>query len=214
MIRKVHKNTRLTYNKIADKYHELFGNELDEKPFDREYLDKFANYFDRNSKIVDAGCGPSAHIGRYLFDKGLDVVGIDISERCIEIASRHNPGMKFLCIDILDWQPGKFSIDGIIAYYSIIYTPKKEIGKLLKVFRKALNPKGKLMIVVKKGDFEGYQKQVLGIEVSSYFTEYQEEELEGILIRNGFAIEEMITRAPMKVKYKMKEFTVYVSNKL
>ena len=196
MIREVHKNTRLTYNRIADKYHELFRNELDDKSFDRKYLDKFANYFNRYSKIVDAGCGPSAHIGRYLFDKGMDVVGIDISERCIEIASRHNPGMKFLCIDILDWQPGKFSIDGIIAYYSIIYTPKKEIGKLLKVFRRALNPKGKLMIVVKKGDFEGYQKQVLGIEVSSYFTEYQEEELEGILIRNGFAIEEMITRAP------------------
>jgi cyclopropane fatty-acyl-phospholipid synthase-like methyltransferase len=196
MIREVHRNTRLTYNKIADKYHELFRNELDEKPFDKDYLDKFSNYFHRNSKIVDAGCGPTAHIGRYLFDKGLNVLGIDISERCIQIASEYNPQMEFICIDILDWKPAKNSIDGIISFYSIIYTPKSEIDQLFQIFQSALVPGGKLLMVVKKGDFEGYQKEVLGIKVHSYFAEYQEREIEQIVIRNGFRIEELITRTP------------------
>ena len=35
------------------------------------------------------------HIGRYLFNLGLNVYGIDISERCIELASIYNSEMKF-----------------------------------------------------------------------------------------------------------------------
>ena len=202
MIRKVHSNTRLTYNKIADKYHQLFKNELDEKKFDREYLDKFANYFNSNSKIVDAGCGPTAHIGRYLFDKGFAVVGIDISERCIQIASEYNPQMEFMCSDILDWKPVKNSIDGIVSYYSIIYTPKIEVDKLFQVFKRALASDGKFLVVVKKGDFEGYQDEVLGIEVHSYLAEYMEEEIEQIITRNGFSIEELISRSPYKGEIK------------
>jgi SAM-dependent methyltransferase len=196
MIREVHKNTRLTYNKIADKYHELFRNELDEKPFDREYLDKFRNYFNQCSTIVDAGCGPTAHIGRYLFDKGVNVTGIDISERCIQIASEYNPQMRFQCTDILDWKLKKNLIDGIVSYYSIIYTPKSEVDKLFQVFKRALMPGGKLLVVVKKGDFEGYQSEVIGIKVHSYFAEYQEWEVEQIVTRNDFRVEELIARAP------------------
>ena len=202
MIRAVHKNTRLTYNKIADKYHQLFKNELDEKQFDKQYLDKFANYFSLNSKIIDAGCGPTAHIGRYLFDKGLKVTGIDISERCIQIASEYNPQMEFICSDILDWKPQKNSIDGIVSYYSIIYTPKSEIDKLFQVFNRALVSGGKLLVVVKKGDFEGYQDNVLGMKVHSYFSEYHEDEIGRIITKNGFKIEELITRAPYKGEIK------------
>jgi SAM-dependent methyltransferase len=203
MIREVHKNTRLTYNKIAEKYHKLFKDELDGKPFDRDYLDKFANYFNKNSKIVDVGCGPSAHIGRYLFDKGLNVIGIDISERCIEIASECHPQMKFQCVDVLDWKPKKNSVDGILSYYSIIYTPKKEVSKSFKVFSNALRPGGKLLLVVKKGTFEGYQEEVLGIKAHSYFAEYLEEEIKQVVTRNGFKITELITREPYEEEIKI-----------
>jgi len=198
IIKEAHENTRLTYNRIAGKYHELFKNEMDEKPFDREYLDGFAEYFDENSTICDAGCGPSAQIGRYLFDKGFNVSGIDISEKCIEIASSYNPDMKFQCADFLNWniQPG--SLDGIISYYSIIYTPKKDVDMVLQVFKLALVPGGKLLIVLKKGTFEGYQDEVLGFRAHSYFAEYEEDEIERILKRNGFVIEELITRKPYK----------------
>jgi len=198
MIKEVHENTRLTYNKIADKYHELFKNEMEEKPFDREFLDEFAKNFDKDSIICDAGCGPSGHIGRYLFDRGHNVFGIDISEKCIEIASNYNPEMEFQCTDYLNWNPLPNSIDGIISYYSIVYTPKKEIDVLFQIFKKALKPNGKLLIVLKKGDFEGYQDEVLGIRVHSFFAEYNEDEIEMIIKRNGYTIEELITRKPYK----------------
>lgn len=131
MIEEVHENTRLTYNKIADKYHELFKNE-----------------------------------------------------------------MEFQCTDYLNWNPLPNSIDGSISYYSIICTPKKDIDILFQIFKKALKPNGKFLIVLKKGDFEGYQDEVLGIKVHAYFAEYKEDEIELISKRNGYNIEELITRKP------------------
>ena len=198
MIRVIHENTRIAYNLIAEKYHLLFWNELDDKPFDRAYLDKFAGFFAPASKIIDAGCGPTAHIGRYLHDKGLKVTGIDISERCIEIATECNPMMDFLRLDLLDWKPDSNSIDGIVAYYSIIYSPKQEVGLLLDNFNRALVPGGRLLLAVKKGSFEGYQDEVLGINVHSYFAEYQEREVENIVAKSGFRIDELITRSPYR----------------
>src|SRR5574339_1081763 len=85
------------YNLAAQRYHDLFHNEMNEKEYDRNLLNSFASRFNNDSLICDAGCGPSAHIGRYLFDKGMKVVGVDISEKCIELAKLHNPEMKFEC---------------------------------------------------------------------------------------------------------------------
>ncbi len=44
-----------------------------------------------DSLICDAGCGHSGHIDRYPFDKGIPLLGVDISERCVELARECNP---------------------------------------------------------------------------------------------------------------------------
>ena len=133
-IRLVHKNIRETYNKIAMKYHVCFHCEMEQKPFDRNYLDGFVSSFSKDAILCDAGCGPSAHIGKYLFNKGFNVFGIDISDRCIENAKSFNPGMKFFRTDFLDWNTRENPVDAIIAFYSIIFSPKKDIDKIIKVF--------------------------------------------------------------------------------
>jgi SAM-dependent methyltransferase len=194
-IREVHENTRITYNKIADKYQELFWNEMEEKPFDRQYLDAFLASLDKGSVIYDAGCGPG-HITRYIFDKGYHIVGIDISEKCIQIAAKENPAIPFECADFLDWQITPNSVDAIISFYSIIYTPKKDINQIIEVFYNALKPNGKILLVLKEGAFEGYQDQILGIQVKSYFCEYRLEEIREILQHNYFNVHSSEIRAP------------------
>ncbi|MBM3312385.1 MAG: methyltransferase domain-containing protein, partial [Candidatus Aminicenantes bacterium] len=100
-VKLVHSKTRHAYNLAAEKYHELFHNEMSEKAYDRHLLDAFAARFAPGALICDAGCGPSAHIGRYLAEKGLRVVGVDISDRCIEMARALNPDMPFKREDII-----------------------------------------------------------------------------------------------------------------
>ena len=126
----INSKTRQAYNLVAQRYHDLFHNEMNEKEYDRRLLDSFTGRFKKDSVVCDAGCGPSGHIGRYLFDMGIQVVGVDISDKCVEMARRYNPQMRFERGDIgnMSFEDGSF--DGIISYYSIIDTPKRYVPRI------------------------------------------------------------------------------------
>ncbi|MEJ2634423.1 MAG: class I SAM-dependent methyltransferase [Calditrichia bacterium] len=192
----INQATRISYDIVARKYHDLFKDEMARKKYDRKLLKQFATYFSRDSIICDMGCGPSAHIGRCLYDKGLNVNAVDISENCIRIASKYNPGMKFACMNMTDLGMGEQSIDGIISFYSIIHTPKKYIHRIFTEFFRVLTPRGKLLVAVKSGEQEGYLDEFLGFRTKIYFTHFIPEEIQTYFINNGFRILFQESRAP------------------
>ena len=114
----INSKTRKAYNLVAQKYHALFQYEMKEKEYDRKLLNNFSKKFNKDAILLDAGCGPSAHIGRYIFNKGIKVIGIDISDECVELAKKHNPQMEFKRQDISELQFENNMFDGIISYYS------------------------------------------------------------------------------------------------
>jgi SAM-dependent methyltransferase len=188
--------TRQAYNLAAERYHELFHNEMNEKEYDRRLLDSFASRFHKDSLICDAGCGPSGHIGRYVFDKGIQVVGVDISDKCVELARHYNPKMRFERGDIgsLAFDDGSF--DGIISYYSIIYTPKRYVSRIFREFHRVLMPDGHLLVAVKAGTTEGYIKDLLGIETEIYSTLFTEKDITRYFEKSGFLLEFIERRNP------------------
>lgn len=193
---KVNSFTRQAYNLAAQKYDELFHNEMNEKKYDRTLLDDFASRFNRDSLVCDAGCGPSAHIGRYLFDKGIKVIGVDISEKCVELARIYNPEMKFECADIGSMPFAENTFDGLISYYSIINTPKIYIGKLFSEFNRVLKPNGCLLVAAKAGTSEGYIDELLGIKTKNYFSHFTKEEIVSYFKDTGFSLEFIDQRNP------------------
>jgi ubiquinone/menaquinone biosynthesis C-methylase UbiE len=192
----VHSKTRESYNLVAEKYHTLFHNELDTKEYDRKLLDCFVHLFNPGAKICDAGCGPSAHIGKYLSDRGMDVVGVDISDRCIEIASQTNPGMDFRREDFAALSFTNDCFDGMISYYSIINTPKSMIDGIFNEFNRVTKAGGRLLVVVKAGVEEGYIRELIGVETEIYSSLFNEEELVRYFTNSGFAIEFIERRKP------------------
>ncbi len=194
--------TRTAYNLAAGKYHELFHNEMQQKPFDHELLDRFAAHFNPSSRIVDAGCGPSGQIGRYLFDKGLKVQGIDIAEKCIEIAAGWNPGMNFQVMDMGCAAYRDCSIDGIISYYAIVHTPKNYLDRIFGEYRRILRKGGKLLVTVKDGEKDHYQREFLGFPPRIYFSCFSEEEICELFSRNAFKILYFKSRDPLRMKFR------------
>jgi len=188
--------TQQAYNLAAQKYHDLFHNEMNEKEYDRKLLDSFAARFNKDSLICDAGCGSSAHIGRYLFDKGINVIGVDISEKCVELARLNNPEMKFECADISNMPFDDNSFDGLISYYSIINTPKIYMDKIFAEFRRVLKPDGYLLVSVKAGTIEGYVDDLLGIKARNYFSLFTQEEIVAYFSQAGFLLEFFDKRNP------------------
>ena len=195
-LKSINSLTRLAYNLAAQKYHELFHNEMNEKEYDRQLLDSFAARLNKDSLICDAGCGPSGHIGRYLFEKGINVVGVDISEKCVELARHNNPDMKFECADIGSMPFDDNSFDGLISYYSIINTPKIYMNKIFDEFRRVLKPEGYLLVAVKAGTAEGYIDDLLGVKTKIYSALFTKEEIVTYFGQAGFLLEFFDKRNP------------------
>ena len=195
-LEQINSKTRQAYNLVAQKYHDLFHNEMQEKEYDRRFLNSFINRFNDDSSILDAGCGPSGHIGRYVFDKGLRVVGVDISEKCVEMARQFNPNMQFEIGDIGNLAFDDGSFDGIISYYSIIDTPKKYMHKIFGEFRRVLKPNGYLLVTIKAGTTEGYICDLLGMKTEIYFTLFSEKEITNYFVKAGFSLEFIEKRNP------------------
>lgn len=101
----------------------------------------------RDKKILDAGCGAGFE-SRFLAKKGAKVIGIDISEKMIQIAEENCKGLnaKFL---VQDFEKTNFEDNGfdiIISVYSIQY--KKNLQKVLKEFYRLLKNNGEVILVV------------------------------------------------------------------
>ena len=195
-LKSINSLTQQAYNLAAQKYHDLFHKEMNEKEYDRKLLDSFAARLSNESLVCDAGCGPSAHIGRYLFDKGIKVVGVDISEKCVKLAQLYNPDMKFECSDICNLPSNNNSFDGLISYYSIINTPKIYVNSLFTEFRRVLKPHGYLLVAVKVGTTEGYIYDLLGIKTKIYSTLFTRDEIVSYFKNTGFKLEFIDKRNP------------------
>ena len=63
---------------------------MDDKPFDRDCLDRLAREVGDLGPICDLGCEPG-HIARYLHSQGVETLGVDLSPNMVAETRRLNP---------------------------------------------------------------------------------------------------------------------------
>ncbi len=194
---------RITYDNSAEKYHKNFKNEMEEKEFDRLFLDNFSDLLPKHSLICDAGCGPSGHIGKYLFDKGHKIKGIDISPKCIQIARDYNPELDFEVMDLSKMNFADNSFDAIISFYSITYTPKKYLDLIISEFHRVLKPNGIVLIVVKKGCLDSIDNNYWDEDKPVHYCLFQEDEMKELLLMNKFKSVTIETRLPYDFEFNV-----------
>jgi SAM-dependent methyltransferase len=202
-LEEINELTRKAYDKTAGKYHAHFKDEVEQKPYDRALLDQFSGMLAPGSIVCDAGCGPSAHMGKYLSGKGHRMVGIDLSPRCVEIARSYNPQMDIREMDMMRTAFQNESIDAIIAFYSILYTPRAEVHKIFTEFNRILRNDGKLLVVVKKGTAEGIIHDDWYEGHPVHFTHFTEEDIQAYFTGNNFRIDFLETRKPYPFEFNV-----------
>jgi SAM-dependent methyltransferase len=185
------------WDAVAERYVELFRDEFQGKPFDRRILASFAEELAAGATVCDAGCGPCGHVTRLLADAGLNAVGVDISPRCIELARKEQPSLRFEVMDMagMDFADGEFQ--GLVAYYSLHYQPKLSLGGVIREFARVLYPAGLLLIVVKEGCGEGWIADPMGSSQQVFWCDFQPEELQSLVSANGFDVTGCEVREPM-----------------
>jgi ubiquinone/menaquinone biosynthesis C-methylase UbiE len=143
MNRPYQKDIISTYNKIAKEY-QARRKELvlvDE-------LEKFVSLF-VGKKVLDAGTGPGRD-AEILTKRGYEVIGIDLSEEFIKLATELVGGATFICMDILDLQFTVEYFDAIWCCAVLSHFEKEDIPKALSELHRVLKPGGALFITVRE----------------------------------------------------------------
>ena len=65
-------DTRTAYDTVARRYADDIAGELANKPFDRDFLDRFAELVKDQGHVVELGAGPG-HVSAYLMERGADI---------------------------------------------------------------------------------------------------------------------------------------------
>lgn len=176
------KVVREGYNKVAEKYLAARHPDLEEM----KILHEFRSMIKDGGKVLDVGCGGGLPFTQYLSNY-FDVIGIDISEKQIELAKKNVPKAQFYVKDMTELDFPEATFDGIIAYYSIIHVPREEQHDLFVNLHRMLKPNGFAMFSLHSTDDPEYiNEEYFG--ATMYWSGYDAETNLKMLADNGFEI--------------------------
>lgn len=185
-----------SYDIVADEYARRLYHELEYKPFDRKILDWLVERAAETGVLCDLGCGPG-QVARYLFTRGAQVCGIDLSSEMVKQAQCLNPNISYTQGNMLalDQVPeGAFA--GVAAFYSIIHVPRPSVVTALLEIKRVLQHDGVLLLSFHIGDNPIHLDEWWEKSVSLDFQFFTLEEMKDFLLTAGFAITEVIQREP------------------
>lgn len=144
-IHALQRTIRTSYDTIAEEYASRIDGELAHKPFDCELLDSFAEQTKGQGLVADLGCGPGM-VAQYLHDRGVSMLGLDLSPRMIAEAKRLHPALEFRTGDFTRLEVMDNEWAGIVALYAVCHTPSEELEGILRDFFRVLQPGGLLLL--------------------------------------------------------------------
>jgi SAM-dependent methyltransferase len=200
---------RDSYDKVADEYARRLSHELENKPLDRELLDRFAADVRARGEVCDMGCGPG-HVARYLRDQGARVFGLDLSPRMIEVAGTLNRDIPFRSGDMLALDLPDGALAGIAAFYAIVNIPERLLPIVFQEFARVLQPDGLLLLAFHAGDEVIHEPELWGTRVPIDFYYFQPSAARTMLEAAGFDVEDLIERGPYAPEVEHQSHRAYV----
>ena len=164
------------YDKIADAYYQkrdLFDN-INE-------LREFYKLLPPSARVLDVGCGGGLPVCKFLSNNNCNVIGIDISEKMIELARKNVPQALFRKMNMTEIDFEHNSFGGLTAFYSIIHVPKALHAKLFADFHKILKPGGLMLLCLGPDDWESVE-DYYGVDM--FWSHYGPEESLSMILKS------------------------------
>lgn len=179
-----------TYNIIAKKYDEEYGNDLSDTPYIDIFLSKTCG-----KQILNIGCGTGT-LSEYIANKGYIVDAIDFSEEMLKIARNKIKNVNFIQMDMRSININK-KYNGIMLAYSLFHISKKEVIKAIEAYYNLLKDNGTMLIILQEGEGEKYVEENLEKGLKKFVNYYSFEEIEKVLNANHFEIIEKMRKKPL-----------------
>lgn len=146
-------------------------------------LEKFYNCFNhggtRHPKILDLGCG-AGYDAKIISKLGARVVGVDISDKLVNIAKKEVPSCKFFVGDISEPMTNLGRFDGIVCLATIMHVDIQKMRKTFDNMSAVLKKGGLLLVSSFDGVGKNYEKSYVSIDGDTYdkdFNNYNASEL-------------------------------------
>ncbi|ROO88694.1 methyltransferase family protein [Actinocorallia herbida] len=143
--------TAAAYDGIAETYATCYRDSLATRPLDRGFIAAFADLVRGRGPVLDAGCGPG-HGTEHLRRLGLDVAGVDLAPRMVELARRGYPEIAFERASLTRLPHADGAFAGVMAWYSLIHLPPASMPVALAELRRVLAPGGHLVLAFQAHD--------------------------------------------------------------
>jgi SAM-dependent methyltransferase len=183
------------YDKVAREYAAKFSGEHEKKPKDQEILRRFAQEIGGRRPVWDFGCGPG-QTTQYLTNLGIDISGLDLSERILEQARTNHPKIHFQKGHILELEFEDDSIAGAVAFYTIVHFSEEQVRRACHEVLRVLQPGGIFLLTYHVGEKTIHVEDFLGKKVDIDFMFFTADFIYRCLKNSGFEKIEIIEREP------------------
>ena len=191
---------RDVFDLAAKRYVELVGTSISvatEGPVDRSLLEAFVELIGRHEarSVADLGCGPGRVAG-FLADRGLDVVGVDVSRSLLAIARAAHPQVEFREGPLHALPIGSGVLAGAVSWYSIIYTPEDRLGECFEELARVVMPGGYVLVAFQAEGEPVRREDAFGTQLPLTSYRHRVQTVAGCLEDAGFSIDATVLRAP------------------
>lgn len=183
------------YDTLAKEYAETFSGEHEKKPKDREILRRFSQEIGDRRPVWDFGCGPG-QTAQYLKNLGIEISGLDLSEKLLEQARARHPEIHFRKGNMLDLEFESGSIAGAVAFYAIIHFTEEQAGIAFREVFRVLQPGGIFLLTYHVGEGRLHVNEFLGKKVDINVKFFTTDFITRCLTDSGFEKLETIEREP------------------
>ena len=156
------------YDAVAREWAVAFAGEHEKKPKDREILKRFAQEIGERSPNWDFGCGPG-NTTKYLKNLGVEISGLDLSEKILDQARTAHPETHFRKGNILELDFQNDSIAGVVAFYAIVHFTEERAWSAFREIFRVLAPGGIFLFTYHIGEETIHLEEFLGQRVDIDF---------------------------------------------
>ncbi len=197
------------YDAVAKEYAETFSGEHEKKPKDQEILKRFSIEVGDRRPVWDFGCGPG-ETAKYLENLGIEISGLDLSEKILEQARTIHPEIRFRKGNILELEFDDDSIGGIVAFYAIVHFTEEQVEIAFREVFRVLQPDGLFLFTYHIGEETIHIEEFLGNKIDMDFMFFTTDFIYSCLRKIGFKKIEITEREPYPgVEYESRRAYVF-----
>ena len=179
--------TKRNKEKVYESYDEIvqwFDDARTKTLMESEYLNLIVNSVPAGGSVLDLGCGTGEPIAKFFIDKGFKVIGIDGSNKMIELCKKRFPAEQWIVSDMREINL-KQQFDVVLAWHSFFHLDHDSQRKMFKILGEHTKLGG--ILAFTSGEEEGEVWSDNGGQML-YHASLSTKEYEKLLRENSFKV--------------------------